>query len=67
VVVRTEPTRNPWRGKKKPSPRSLGLVRITVDVPELQYRKLRIAALDRRITGRQLVLELLTREGISND
>jgi hypothetical protein len=42
-------------------------VRITVDVPERQHRKLRIAALDRRTTVRQLVLELLAREGISDE
>jgi predicted HicB family RNase H-like nuclease len=44
----------------------LGLVRITVDVPERQHRNLRIAAYDRRVSVRQLVLDLLAREGISD-
>jgi hypothetical protein len=43
------------------------LVRITVDIPERQHRKLRIAVLDRRTTAQQLVLELLAREGINDE
>jgi hypothetical protein len=65
--VRTEPARNPLRTKRKPGPSEKGLVRITVDVPRRQHRQLRIAALDRRVSVRQLVLDLLAREGINNE
>ena len=48
------------------TPRELGLVRTTVDVPELQHRRLKIAAVQRGMTIRELLLELLDREGITN-
>lgn len=56
-----------WRKKRKPSVRELGLVRITVDLSERQHHQLRIAALGQRITVRQLIIDLLKREGISDE
>jgi hypothetical protein len=56
-----------WRKKRKPSVRDMGLVRITVDLSDRQHHKLRVAALNQRITARQLIIDLLTREGITDE
>ena len=45
----------------------MGLVRITVDLSDRQHHKLRVAALNQRITARQLIIDLLTREGITDE
>ena len=63
----TEQVSPSWRKKPRASVRELGLVRITVDLSDRQHRKLRVAALDQRITARQLIINLLTREGISDE
>jgi hypothetical protein len=63
-VEPAEPSSPSWRLKKKPTVRDLGLVRITLDLSDAQHRNLRIAALDQRISARQLIINLLTREGI---
>jgi len=55
-----------WRKKRKTPTREMGLVRITVDLPEAQHKRLKIAALNGGITLRQLILELLEREGITD-
>lgn len=56
------------KGKRKPPPlKEMGLVRITVDVPAEQHRRLRRAAVDRGTSIRGYVLDLLTREGIANE
>ena len=47
-------------------PREQGLARITIDVPELQYKRLKIAAIEAGVTMRQLVLELMELGGITN-
>lgn len=40
------------------------LVRMTLDLPESQHIRLKIAAIKRRVTVRRLVMELLEKEGI---
>ncbi len=56
------------KGKRKPPPlKEMGLVRITVDVPAEQHRRLRRAAVDSGTSIRGYVLDLLTREGIANE
>ena len=52
--------------KPRTKPREQGLARVTLDLPEAQHRRLKIAAIEAGITMRQLILELLEREGITN-
>jgi len=44
----------------------MGCVRTTLDVPVLQHKRLRLAAVERGTTIRDLILELLEKEGIKN-
>lgn len=64
-----DPTRKPERSagewRRKPV-REMGLARVTVDIPEAQYKRLKYAAIEARTTMRQLILDLLEREGITN-
>lgn len=41
-----------------------GLVRVTLDIPERQHMRLKIAAIRRRVTLREFMMQLLEREGI---
>jgi hypothetical protein len=41
-------------------------VRTTLDVPELQHKRLKVAAIEKGKTIRELLLELLEKEGITN-
>lgn len=52
--------------KPRALPREQGLARVTLDLPEAQHRRLKIAAIEAGTTMRQLILDLLEREGITN-
>jgi len=54
----SQTTRSRERGGEK------GLVRVTLDIPESQHMRLKIAAIRRRVTLRAFVMQLLEREGI---
>jgi len=43
----------------------MGLVRITVDIPRDEHKRLKIAAVRGGISVRELILGLLQREGIT--
>lgn len=53
----TQRTRSKERSREE-------LVRMTLDLPESQHIRLKIAAIRRRVTVRRLVMELLEKEGI---
>lgn len=42
-------------------------MRITVDIPTAQHKRLKLAAIESGVTVRQLILELLEREGITDN
>jgi hypothetical protein len=60
-VVEGEPQR-----KSRSPLREQGLARITLDLPEAQHRRLKIAAIEGGTTMRQIIIDLLEREGIRN-
>jgi hypothetical protein len=39
-------------------------VRVTLDIPESQHMRLKIAAIRRRVTLREFMMQMLEREGI---
>jgi len=41
-----------------------GLVRMTLDLPESQHMRLKIAAIRKRMTLRKFMIEMIEREGI---
>lgn len=61
----TKPQRAAGEWRRKPV-REQGLARVTLDLPEAQHKRLKIAAIEAGTTMRQLILDLLEREGITN-
>jgi hypothetical protein len=69
--VRTESQSTPaiqvvGGARRRKLPQELGLARITIDLPEVQHKRLKIAAIEAGTTVRQLVMDLLEREGITS-
>lgn len=58
--------RAPDAPARRLTPREMGCVRTTLDVPELQHKRLRLAAIEQGTTIRDLILALLEKEGIKN-